>query len=201
MADLGAGTKSVTNVALRRGWEVESIDKLWGQRIEDWEPKGHYNLIWASPPCEKFSIAGRFKHFEQFQTKDGIITLPRTKQGEEALDLTRQFINKARYSNADFHVIENPRGLMHKIWLNVEWHLTWWCQWGDERAKPTMLGGKLPEKMLPLPICKNSSPNCSHARARRGSPTGTQGRKGMARSMIPEAFSEALLTAIEEATR
>lgn len=187
MADLFSGTRSVSNVFKARGWEVETVDLIDGQDVRDWQPRGHYDLVWASPPCQLFSVAGHFKHFTNGRPRDDI--------GKVALSLVKDAYTLAGLADAKFTVFENPRGLLRKVWRTPD-YTTWWCQWGDERAKPTDLWGNLPASMLPLPICHNGTTD--HARAPRGAKTGTQGRKGaLERSRIPVKFTTRLAECIE----
>lgn len=181
-----------------RGWEAETVDLIDGQDVRDWEPIGHYDLIWASPPCELFSVAGHFKHWTM---EHGVLT-PRDQRAIDALDLLYMTRKKMLDSKSQFAFIENPRGLMRKAILFSEPETTWWCQWGDERAKPTDIWALRgwPSGITPLPICHNGAND--HARAPRGAKTGTQGRKGvLERSRIPVAFTTRLAECIEAEVR
>ena len=83
--------------------------------------------------------------------------------------------------------IENPRGMLRKMPFMQEFkrHTVWYCQYGDERAKPTDIWTNS-VNWVPRPICHNGNKNCHHQPAPRGSKTGTQGRKGsFDRSKIP----------------
>ena len=65
--DLFAGTQSITKACQGAGHEVDSLDvspkfgpsicvdvMLWDYTLL---PRGHYDFIWASCPCEMYSIA------------------------------------------------------------------------------------------------------------------------------------------------
>ena len=68
-----------------------------------------------------------------------------------------------------------------------------YCQYGDERMKPTDIWTNN-DLWIPRPMCKNGD-SC-HVAAPRGSKTGTQGRKGaFERSRIPEDLCFEVLTA------
>ena len=63
-----------------------------------------------------------------------------------------------------------------------------YCQYGDERMKPTDIWTNHPAPDF-KPVCQKGNP--CHIPAPRGSKTGTQGRKGkIQRSLIPDALCE-----------
>jgi hypothetical protein len=95
--------------------------------------------------------------------------------------------------------IENPRGMLRKMPFMQDFkrHTVWYCQYGDERAKPTDIWTNS-EKWIPKPVCKNGNKNCHHSPAPRGSKTGTQGRKGsFERSKIPKMLCIEILKSIQ----
>lgn len=68
MLDLFSGTGAASRAAEVRGWNVMRIDKSATANadlkidLHDWQPKGHWDLIWASPPCDKLTtvrVTGR----------------------------------------------------------------------------------------------------------------------------------------------
>jgi hypothetical protein len=143
------------------------------------EKYGRPDFVWASPPCTAFSVASIGHHWEAS-------TIPKTKEAEEAIKLvahTRQLLEDLAPELG--FVIENPRGMLRK--LDVLAGLTRWtvtyCQYGDDRMKPTDLWTTV-DRWIPRAPCSNGS--ACHVSAPRGSKTGTQGRGGaVARSMVP----------------
>ena len=72
-------------------------------------------------------------------------------------------------------------------------HTIWYCQYGDDRAKPTDIWTNS-TKWVPKPVCHNGNKDCHHQPAPRGSKTGTQGKKGhYERSRIPQQLCEEVL--------
>lgn len=93
---------------------------------------------------------------------------------------------------------ENPRGMLRHMPFMQEFtrHTVWYCQYGDDRAKPTDIWTNN-DNWQPRPMCKNGNPNCSHERAPRGSKTGTQGKKGsFDRSKIPNELCLEVMHAV-----
>ena len=71
LLDLYSGTGSVAKVAREMGWDVTTLD--WGNKYKPdfcvdvltfdytvW-PKGSYDMVFASVPCESYSQANRFR--------------------------------------------------------------------------------------------------------------------------------------------
>lgn len=68
MLDLFSGSGAASRAAEVRGWEVFRIDisptanANLTTDLRHWKPTGYYDLIWASPPCDKLTtarVAGR----------------------------------------------------------------------------------------------------------------------------------------------
>jgi len=202
--ELFAGSRSIGKEAEKLGYEVFSVD---------WKPFEGINLaidiedlnlsdipfipdiIWASPDCTTYSIAGISTH----RNEKGYT--PKTEYAEKC-DIVNQhwlyLIQEWKKLNPNLvYYIENPRGAFRKMhfmkWNHIR-HTIWYCRYGDTRAKPTdiftnNLGWK------PRPECWNGNKKCHHEEAPRGSRTGTQGLKGSyERSKIPKELCNEILT-------
>jgi hypothetical protein len=139
--ELFSGTGSVGNVCRERGWDVVSLD-LKGADINinilEWDytvyPIGHFDIIWASPPCDTFShlrgafIGKKLKcHSGAVCTKEllqhdiNTIGLPILRKTEEIID----------YFKPHAYFIENPKtGLMRK-YLDRPFYDVDYCKYSD----------------------------------------------------------------------
>lgn len=206
--ELFAGTRSIGKAFEKQGHEVFSIE--WDKKHNniDWyvdistitaqdiiERFGHPDVIWASPDCTTYSIAGISHHRER--EEDGNLK-PKSEYAKFCDTTNERVIKLIEELNPKYFFIENPRGGMRK--MNFMSHLprytVTYCQYGDTRMKPTDLWTNHPNPKF-KPMCKNGSP--CHESAPRGSKTGTQGLKGsVERSRIPEQLCEHIVSICEE---
>jgi len=199
---LFCGTKSIEKEAVRRGHEVFSVDNdprhnpdLCKDILDitlselPWKP----DVIWASPPCQTFSVASIGHHW----TGGRGTYIPKT----EAAVIGLKIMNKTKSIILGFMpklwFIENPRGLMRKlIGLDEYRHTITYCQYGDKRIKPTDLFAYCPT-WNPRPMCHNG--DTCHEAAPRGAKTGTQGLRGaIERGVIPPQLCEEIVIACEQ---
>ena len=80
------------------------IDLLkWDYKIY---PEGHFDIIWASPDCRSWSVAGYGRH----RVLPDLIPKTETARiGEQLIHRTLEIIN---YFKPKYWFIENPRGLL-----------------------------------------------------------------------------------------
>lgn len=156
--------------------DVPSIDEL-----------GKFDFVLASPPCQSFSVAAFPQHY--WKMIDGV-PYPNSPQAELGLKLaSHTFWLLENTFSGKFYVIENPRGLMRKVFTMPKCTVAY-CQYGSPYMKPTDLWGNLPPSFVPK-MCKpkrrhaawwktkeeNKEVTCTHAAPPRGSITGIQGPK------------------------
>lgn len=206
--DLFAGTGSSTQAFEDAGHRVIKVE-LDRQHVADYHYdiglltpddlrqmcNGVPDLVWASPPCTAFSVASLGHHW----TGGHRAYEPRTKFARESMALVAHVRHLVESSGAPFWVIENPRGVLRKLPIldGITRHTITYCQYGDDRMKPTDLwvSPELAKVWTPRPMCKNG--DACHEAAPRGSKTGTQGRaKTKDRSRVPLELSQELLAAI-----
>ena len=195
--ELFAGTRSIGKAFEEKGHEVYSVE--WDQQHENidlyadmmtvtseqiLEEFGKPDIIWASPPCEKFSVAAIGKHWHKGTNE------PKTEETKKALELLEYTVNLIKELDPKYYFIENPRGKMRKmeIMKDLPMYTVTYCQYGDTRMKPTDIWTNHPNPKF-KPMCKNGEP--CHVAAPRGSRTGTQGLKGsVLRSKIPHELCQ-----------
>lgn len=160
----------------------EHVDVFDLNAIELFRKYGRPDFVWASPPCTAFSVASIGHHW----TGGYQAYLPKTEQAKVNQDLVWKTRNLISGLDPKFgYLIENPRGVLRKLppVQGLTRRTVTYCQYGDERMKPTDLWGEVPG-WEPRDMCKNGD-DC-HVSAPRGAKTGTQGLKGAAiRSMVP----------------
>jgi len=201
--ELFSGTGSFSRVALELGYRIntydiaESADELRDgthTRSDILDPSIDYPfspfILWASPPCQTFSIASCSTHWTPEKE-------PRTDACLKGMAILHKTIELIYLYKPTWWFIENPRGLMRKkidqifsgFGIKPIRQTITYCQYGDPRMKPTDIWSNA-TWWQPRPMCKNGMP--CHQSAPRGARTGTQGIKGSRdRSRIPaELFIE-----------
>lgn len=207
--ELFAGTRSIGKAFEKKGHEVYSIE--WNKDFEniDWntdigqisaqdiiERFGKPDIIWASPDCTTFSIAG-ISHHRRKNYETG--NLDAISDYAEFCDSVDQNVLKLiKELKPALFFIENPRGGMRNMTYmqGIPRYTVTYCQYGDMRMKPTDIWTNHPNPKF-KPVCKNGD-SC-HVSAPRGSRTGTQGLKGSKqRSIIPSRLCEHIVDICED---
>jgi hypothetical protein len=203
--ELFAGSRSIGKVGDKLGMNVFSVD--WEKyedidlcidvaKLKKEDVPFVPDFVWASPDCTTYSIAAISTHRNN--------TEPKSEYAKKCDTTNQHFISLIKEwleINPDMvFFIENPRGMLRKMpWMQeFKRHTIWYCQYGDERAKPTDIWTNS-DKWIPKPVCHNGNKECHHAPAPRGSKTGTQGRKGSyERSKIPEKLCYEVLESLNK---
>jgi hypothetical protein len=204
--DLCAGLGGWSAAFKDRGHDIVTLDNepRFGCTITmdilQFEPSLDYDIVLASPPCEKFSVGGFHQQAFRQYFKPGDSTEyyePVNDAGRLAIAIVQRCIEIIREIQPRFWIVENPRGLLRKLDIvpNGPPEEIWYCRYGERRAKPTDLWGGFPPSMVLEPICHNGNPD--HIRAPRGSTTGTQGMNTDKAAKIPYALSLAVCVAAE----
>lgn len=210
LLELFAGTRSISKAFEKQGYKTFSIE--WNKDFENIDLYEDINnvsakdiiklcggipdIIWASPDCTTYSIAGISHHRKKNKETKNLNPVSDyakfcDKTNKHVLDLIKELKPK-------LYFIENPRGGLRKMNFMQELprYTVTYCQYGDKRMKPTDIWTNHPNPLF-LPMCKNGD-NC-HEKAPRGSRTGTQGLKGAKeRSVIPEQLCEHIVEICDE---
>lgn len=208
--ELFCGTKSFSKVMEAAGHETWTTDNdpvfeasVVQSVLDPLELPYRPDILWASPPCEGFSVAsiganwtGGYRGYE-----------PKSDTARRSIALAKRTMEVIEQEKPTWWFIENPRGLLRKMpfmedfiasKLRVRRVTISYCQYGDTRMKPTDIWCNA-WWWTPRPICKNGMP--CHVAAPRGSKTGTQGIGNYRdRSRIPAALFEEILAQMPTST-
>jgi site-specific DNA-cytosine methylase len=163
---------------------------------------GRPDIIWASPDCTTFSIAAISHHRKRDPITGNLDPVSEYAKFCDKVD--KNVLQLIRELKPKYYFIENPRGGMRKmIWMReLPRYTVTYCQYesdkpaSERRMKPTDIWTNHENPQF-KPMCKNGD-SC-HARAPRGSKTGTQGLKNsMERSVIPRELCEHIVDICEK---
>ena len=208
--ELFSGTESFSNVARERGHDVFTIDldKQFNPNlcidILDFdismlpEEFKHPDFIWASPPCQTFSVASIYRYWDNGKPKN-----ERARHGIKIIKKTIEIIQELM---PVYFLIENPRAMLRKQEFMQDFHrdTVTYCQYGAKVQKPTDLWNNLEHQFKPM--CKPGS-SC-HEKASRSTRNGIQGinnsfsnlgSKGrVLRAVVPRGLCLEIIKRLEE---
>ena len=163
--ELFSGTGSVGAVFAARGHSVTSVDvsdasgyqPTHKENILFWNyteyPSCAFDVIWASPPCEHYSIAR---------------TTAKSPRNLEYYDsLVAKTLEIVNWFQPKFFFVENPRhGLLRTrdVVKDIPYKDVDYCKYGTVYRKPTRVWGRLPTRWAPRPLCKRDCPACGSTR-------------------------------------
>jgi len=205
LLELFSGTGSVGAAFAALGWEVTSLDvdvrcpadihcDIFEFDFSVWNP-GHFDAIWASPPCTEFSCA---------RTK---ASRPRDLEGAD--DLVQRTKDVICYLQPRVWWIENPdSGLLKSraVLVDVPYLRVDYCMYGAPYRKRTRLWTNVPARVANLLLCDKmcgSFANGHHvATAQRGPSRRSLEEGARDRFSVDElhALPEALCMALEMAS-
>lgn len=189
--ELFAGSRSFSKVADDYGFTTYATDISPYDKINQIADIFHFDLdkaikyldgkpdiIWASPPCEVFSISSVSHHWIKKEAKYSFFEqdtfIPKSRQAKRGLEIIRLTVDIIQYVKPKYWFIENPRGMLRKMQIlkNYKKRTITYCSYGDERMKPTDIWTN--SKWIPKPMCKRSERHlCHHKSYPRGSSDGS----------------------------
>lgn len=150
--ELFCGTKSVGKVCSENGWEVVSVDinskfkpdiccNIQDFDFRQYEP-GHFDVIWASPPCCYFSKL-RKSYIGRYVKKHGaILTMEMVKNDiiNHGLPLLNRTLEIIDYLKPTHYFIENPQsGCMKSFITDRNYIDVDYCRFGFDYRKRTRI--------------------------------------------------------------
>ena len=198
VVELFSGTESFSKAARELGHETFTVDNdssfnpdlladAENLRIGDF-PWFMPDIIWASPPCESFSVATIGKNWVDWRPSEKAL------MGIRLVTKTLELIMGLRPT---FYFIENPRGMLRslRIMSDLPKRTVTYCQYGETRMKPTDIWTNC-DVWESRPPCNNGDP--CHESAPRGARMGTQGIKGARdRAIVPRELCLEILEDID----
>lgn len=206
--ELFAGTRSISKAFEARGHSTYTVE--WSRDFENISLyadigelsvkdiitlcDGIPDVIWASPDCTSYSVAGIYHHRRQDESGK---LIPISDYAKFCDKVNMHVLDLIAELKPKYYFIENPRGALRKMdfMKDLKRYTVTYCQYGDERMKPTDIWTNHPAPNF-KPPCKNGAP--CHVSAPRGARTGTQGLKGSReRAIIPKMLCEHIVDICE----
>ena len=169
LLELFSGTGSIHKAFRAQGWDVVSLDldKKANATITcslmDWDytgfPPGHFDCVWASPPCTHYSIART------------TAKTPRDFEGSDAL--VQRVLDIIEYYKPITWFFENPQTGYLKtrpVVQGLRYRDISYCVFGFSYKKATRIWTNS-ETWAPLPMCCRARPCQSSAETGRHSMT------------------------------
>lgn len=188
--ELFCGTKSFSRVMKENGHEIFTLDTSMRFKpdmcadirgLDSSMFPWPCDILWASPPCQGFSVAAIGKNWNKDYT-------PKSASAQHAQELVMKTLEIIGELKPKWWFIENPRGMLRKMpfMKDLRRNTVTYCQYGDTRMKPTDIWTNA-DWWKPKPACKNG--DTCHVAAPRGSRTGTQGLENATeRGRIPPSL-------------
>ena len=184
LLELFAGTGSVGKVAKSHGIKVTSLDLNEKSKPDicvdllKWDykeyPPGHFDMIWASPPCNTFSrmvychIGQPCKDYPGEKWSKELIVKRQEEFGLPILNKVKEIIN---YFKPKYYFIENPlSGRMKDYMTEYKNTDVCYCMYGFDYKKPTRIWHNNEELDYALEMCNHKEKHIARI-GKRGTTT------------------------------
>ena len=194
--DLFSGLEGASVGFKERGHKVVSVDMdpsfkptivadLFELRVEELEPYGPFDFVWASPPCQHFSVMTISKCWTpEGEPKDC---------AKDALELVARTLALIKALRPRAWILENPVGMLRaqRFMRAYERRTVTYCKYGFPYRKATDLWGGFPPNLRFKRPCRNGD-SChvaAPAGSKRGVQSDTSGMDRMGRTLkalVPE---------------
>ena len=156
---------------------------------------GPWDFVWASPPCEGFSVAAMRYHW-QYEGNNS--SMPKSAHVILSMRLVMKTLELIKELAPPAWLLENPRGMLRTLpFIKGYPRVTvTYCRYGLPYQKPTDLWGIVPG-WIPRPACPSG--HADHMRSRKGYKGGLadQVRDPALRAVVPWALWAEVLDALE----
>jgi hypothetical protein len=139
--ELFSGTGSVGKICKERGWDVISLDLKHADINEDilnWDYKvfepGHFDMIWASPPCDTFSQLRRTWIGRKLKCHNGEVCSAELLQKDIdtiGLPILRQTEKIIEYFKPKYYFMENPQTGLMKNYVDKPFYDVDYCKYSN----------------------------------------------------------------------
>lgn len=162
---------------------------------------GHYDLIWASPPCTYFTIARIWDYWTK--GPNGKNSVPDHKSISDHVKLVFHTVWLINKLNSEWWIVENPRAMLRKILPFPPTCTVDYCAYGSTWKKPTDFFGEIPDSFEP----KKCGHEVAHGRMgkqtnedapkNRGGGIGDLTRDPSKRAEVPYELSRSIKESVE----
>ena len=154
------------------------------------------DVVWASPDCTTYSVAGIAYHREKDPITKELI--PWSNYAKKCDKINEHLIELIKQINPKFWFIENPRGGFRKMHFiaGLDRFTVTYCQYGYSYMKPTDIFTNHPNPRF-KPPCHNGD-KC-HTPAPRGARSGLEAQRDVIlRSEIPTELCDHIVDICEQ---